>query len=136
MIENIPVLILLFVLSIIDIYKREVPHWGCLSLLIYSFFTIAKLTESLFWGLYASIGLFVIYLATGGGLGGGDVKLLAVLGFNLGSLFPAYLGLLSLTTSLGFLLGVLYYRKLKVSLPLVPLMFLAYLLRCSLLDGA
>lgn len=135
MIERIPVLILLSVLSVIDIKKREVPHWGVLALLLYSLFTIDQFTTSLFWGLYALAGLFFIYLVTRGGFGGGDVKLLAVLGFYWGSLFPVYLGFLSLTTGIGFLIGAIYYRKLRIALPLVPLIFLAFVLVCSMEFG-
>lgn len=128
MIESIPVLVLLCVLSLIDIKKREVPHWGVLALFTYALFTVEQFTASLFWGISAFIGLFVLYLVTKGGIGGGDVKLLTVLGFYFGSFFPVYLGFLSLTAGIGFLAGFIFYRRMKFSLPMVPLMFLAFIM--------
>lgn len=126
MIERIPVLILLLVLSVIDIKKREVPHWGVLALFLYSLFTVDRLSASLFWGIYAFLGLWFIFFITKGGMGGGDVKLLTVLAFYLGSLLPVYLGFLVITSGFGFLISILYYRKLNLTLPLVPFICLAF----------
>lgn len=131
MIKSVPVLLILSVLSAIDMKKREVPHWGVTALFVYSLFASEDFTASLLWGFYAFLGLFFIYWSTEGGIGGGDVKLLAVLGFYLGQQFPVYLGFLSLTAGAGFLAGVVYYRRISFSLPLVPLMLAAFVLQCG-----
>lgn len=126
MMESIPVLLLLAVLSYIDIKKREVPHCGVLALFLYVLITTDRITASLFWGIYAFGGSFLVYLITKGGMGGGDVKILSVLGFYWGPYFPVYLGFLSLTAGMGFVLTGIVCNKLKVSLPLVPFMLLAH----------
>jgi len=131
MIKTVLVLLLLSVLSVIDLKKREVPHWGVTALFVYSLFASEDFTVSFLWGIYAFLGLFIIYWVTKGGIGGGDVKLLAVLGFYFGDLFPVYLGFLSLTAGAGFLVGAAYYRRISFSLPLVPLMLAAFVLQCG-----
>lgn len=128
MIEQLPVILLLLVLSIIDVKKREVPHWGVLALFLYALFCRDASLMSLFWGAYCFLGLGFVYSVTRGGIGGGDIKLLSSLAFCLGSSFPIYLGFLSAVSGVGFLVGVTYYRKLKISLPLIPFIFIAYLL--------
>ena len=128
MIEHMPVLFLLAVLSFIDIKKREVPHWGVLSLFIYSLFIVESYKASIFWSLYVFSGLFLIFLLTKGGMGGGDVKLLTVLAFCLGSMLPIYLGYLMVSAGIGFVASLVYFRRFNVSLPMVPFIFLAFLL--------
>jgi len=126
--EKIVIILLLLVLSFIDIKKREVPHLGVLALFLYALFFQDVSLMSLFWCAYCFIGLGLVYVVTRGGIGGGDIKLLSSLAFCLGSSFPIYLGFLSVVSGIGFLAGYVYYRKLKISLPLVPIIFVAYLL--------
>ncbi len=125
--DKIPVVLLLSVLSVIDLKKREVPHWGVLSLFLYALFTADKIADSIFWGIYAFLGLWFIFYITKGGLGGGDVKLLTALAFYLGPMFPIYLGFLTVTSGIGFLTAFLYYKKFHQSLPMAPFIFLAFL---------
>ncbi len=126
--ENVAVLLLLFALSIIDITKREVPHWGVLILFVFSLVAVDDYSSSFFWCLYAFLGLSLVYFISKGAIGGGDVKLLAALAFYLGAEFVFYLGYFSFVSCLGFLIGFLYYRSTKISLPLVPFVFSAFLL--------
>lgn len=126
--ERIAVTLLLLVLSIIDIKKRVIPHWGILALFLISFFSADNLFASLCWCIYAFAGLSLGYIITKGGIGGGDVKLLTALAFHLGAAFPILLGYLLITSLLGFLAGFISCRKIKVSLPLAPFILIAYIL--------
>lgn len=126
--EKLPIILLLLVLSFIDIKKREVPHLGVLALFLYALFFRDISLMSLFWCAYCFIGLGVAYMVTRGGIGGGDIKLLASLAFCLGSFFPVYLGCLAVVSGVGFLAGYVYYKNLSISLPFVPIIFMAYLL--------
>lgn len=128
MIEKLPVITLLLILSIIDIKKREVPHWGVLVLFLYSFFTVDKLSSSIFWAIITFLCLWIIYAITNGGIGGGDVKMLTALAFYFGSVFPVYLAFLCIISGIGFIAGFIYSRNLKISLPLIPFIFIAFLM--------
>ena len=126
--EKIPIIIILLILSVIDIKKREVPHLWVLTLFLYVLLIEKMSCLSFFWACYCFIGLGIVYFITRGGIGGGDIKLLAVLAYYLGSSFPIFLGALTVTSGVGFLAGAVYHRKMKLSLPLVPFIFIAFLL--------
>lgn len=125
--DNIPVLALLFLLSIIDIKKRVIPHWGVGALFLYTFFVLDDYVQSIFYAGSAFLVLLAVYYLSRGGIGGGDVKLITVLAFYLGNDFPLYIVMLALFSGLGFFIGLLWYRRLKFSLPFAPFLFVSML---------
>jgi prepilin signal peptidase PulO-like enzyme (type II secretory pathway) len=108
---------ILFVLAVCDIYYYLLPNPGILLLsvvvVIWSIYgTSISLSDSL-WTLLFSVFLIglLIYL-TQGGMGMGDFKLLAILGFFFG--FYAYLQLLFLSSFLAIaFFGYLYIVRNK-----------------------
>ena len=125
--EHLPVLLLLFFLSVIDIRKRIVPHWGIFALLLYALLVRENYSLSLAYGAYTFLALTSIYFITNGGIGGGDVKLMTALAFYLGNSFPFYLGYLAIFSGAGFLIGFMWHKRFKYSLPLVPFLFVSML---------
>ena len=139
---------LLLVIACIDLDIMEIPNGLSVALLIVgiapfvaSFFEGSGLPYALPWWGYlvgivaASVPLFLLALLTRGGIGGGDIKLMAAIGLFAGwqlTLLGALLGLI-----LGGVAGVVqlvaYGRNKRAMMPLAP--FLALGMVVSLLWG-
>lgn len=126
---------LLLVISVIDLRMGIVPNRFVLFIFLWVFlwqFIWPYLSmESALTGFISGGALFyVIALASKGGMGGGDIKLMAVLGFAAG--WPYVLVLFILSFILGALVGSLLLitkkRVLKDSLPFAPFLSLGFLL--------
>ena len=84
-----------------------------------------------YWGIRSALGLFAgfallfsVSLATGGGIGGGDIKLVALLGIPFG--VSGLMGALALSCLYALIhLGILkaYKKKPKENIPFAPYLF-------------
>ena len=131
-----------YVLAVTDLRKRIVPNQLVLALLLCWCLTVIPslfsdiegtltLLKSSAIGFFLGGGLFLlIYFISKGGLGGGDVKLVAVMGLYLGlnGILPALL-LGSILAAL-FCLVMVFLKKLgrKDAIPLVPFLYLGALI--------
>ncbi len=131
---------LLLVLSLIDLDIREVPHSVLFGVLFFgvlyfalSFFSLPK--DSLSWwehlaGAFTiSLPLFALMMFTGGGIGGGDVKLMFCIGLLLGYklVIVAFLfGIVAAALTALFLV-FRFGKSGRFLLPLVPFLSLGFL---------
>ena len=136
---------ILLLLSLIDVDIHEAPHGLLLALLIlglmtfvFSFFdfslTGVNWWEHLVGAFVISLPLFILMIVTGG-VGGGDVKLMFVLGLLLGyrlTLIGFLIGIVAAAIA-AILLHFLCDKGGKYPLPLVP--FLSFGAVVSLLCG-
>lgn len=108
-------IIVLTIASVVDLYQRRIPNLVSLPTVIlapFIYYMIAGLDGVLFslGGLAFGFLLFLFpYLM--GGLGAGDVKLLAAVGSVLGVRFTAYALLFIALAGGGMALGVVLYRR-------------------------
>jgi leader peptidase (prepilin peptidase)/N-methyltransferase len=123
----IPVLILLAVLSVIDIRRREVPDIAVLAVCLYGLIAGPGIRP----GLSAAAPVFVtglfIAVITDGGLGGGDIKLLTSLAFFLGKDFLLFAWFLAPILIVALVYALITKKGLRFSVPLVPFIFAAFL---------
>ena len=129
------ILLLLLLISYQDLRKGIIPNYLVLSLFLWVLFwqllsPVFSLGSSLA-GFLAGGGLFyLIAVLSKGGLGGGDIKLMAVLGLATG--WPLVLLVFLLAFLLGALVGlVLLFAKVKTwrsALPFAPFLTLAFFL--------
>lgn len=124
-------LILLAWIAVSDIKKKTIPPVSVWLLLFAGFAQIIFLGGSFFISAISGlliIGvpmlLFACVLNHGNGIGGGDVKLCAVLGFLLG---PVY-ALLVLMSALLFLVVYSVFAKKGTGYPFAPFVLIGYVL--------
>jgi len=126
---------LLLIVSVIDFKMGIIPNRFVLFILLWAllwqFLKPYLPMESALVGFLAGGVLFyVIALASKGGMGGGDIKLMAVLGFITG--WPYVLILFMLSFILGALAGgfllIIKKKALKDSLPFAPFLSIGFLL--------
>jgi leader peptidase (prepilin peptidase)/N-methyltransferase len=126
---------LLLVISIIDLEIGLIPNrivlWLFFWIFLWQLFYPYLPLESVMIGFLAGGGLFyVIALLSRGGMGGGDIKLMAVLGLAAG--WPYVLVVFLLSFILGSLSGLVLLvskkRALKDSLAFAPFLSLAFFL--------
>ncbi len=126
---------LLLVVSAIDLDIMEIPNGMVLTIAVLgvapfvaSFFADNGLPSTLPWWGYlvgvaaASVPLFLIALATRGGIGGGDVKLMAALGLFCGwrvVLLGAFFGVI-LGGVMAAILLLLFGKNRRAMMPLAP----------------
>lgn len=131
-IKYIPVAVLLFYLSYLDLKKREVPDFAVLTLFIYSLFTCKDFKENFLMAVIVFILLLIPSIIFEGSIGGGDIKLLTTLAFFMGKDFSA-LALPMFVLLVGTLIyGLIKGKGIKYSVPLVPYVFVSYLFYFSL----
>jgi leader peptidase (prepilin peptidase)/N-methyltransferase len=104
-----------------------VPDLAVLALFIYSLFSCRDFKEGLITGGLVFIVHLLVAVAASGSIGGGDIKLMSVLAFLLGrDFFIMVLPLVVLMTAT--LIYVLVTGKgLRYSIPLVPYLFVSFL---------
>lgn len=131
---------LLLTLSLIDLDIKEVPHSLLLAILLFgalafllSFFRYS-MTDVLWWehliGAFAiSLPLFLVMILTGGGVGGGDIKLMFCLGFLLGykAIVVCFLAGIVLAALFALFMVIRFGKSGRFQLPLVPFLSLGFL---------
>lgn len=136
---------LLLLLSLIDLDIQEAPHGLLLAILLFGVMTFVfsffdfSLTGTAWWehlvgAFVISLPLFIVMMVTGG-VGGGDVKLMFVLGLLLGyklTLIGFLIGIITAAIA-AILLHFLCDKGGKYPIPLVP--FLSFGAMVSLLCG-
>ena len=126
-------LVLLIVATVFDIWRRELPNWIPLTVIVWAIAATAR-----GWSAHGWIPLvtgFVLALAIGmllfwrGGFGGGDVKLLAALGAVVGPapLF-SLLFYVALAGGVFAVVAALRGQKELAYAPAITLGFLAFML--------
>lgn len=123
----IPVAVLLFYLSYLDLKKREVPDFAVLALFIYSLFTCSNFKESFLTAAAVFIFLLIPSLIAEGSVGGGDIKLLTALAIFMGKDFSMLAFPLFILLVVTLIYGLIKRKGLKYSIPLVPYIFVSYL---------
>ena len=135
LLKYIPLLSLLLIISLIDLDTKKIPNKFVLMILAWALFW-QVVNPALSWadaalGLLAGGGItFLIALVSRGGMGGGDIKLLAALGFLAGWL--DLLLIFFIAVLLGALAGIILivFRKKsgKTAIPFGPFIAAAYAL--------
>lgn len=122
------VALLLGFLSYHDVKKREVPNLAVLALFVFSFFLVKDYAVHFNTALHCFAVLILINIITRGGVGGGDIKLLTVLSFFMGEKFYEMMFFAVPVFLTGFTIVFLKERQLNVEVPMVPFIFLSYVL--------
>ncbi len=86
---NLPTMILLVVSAIVDFQRRLIPDWLTLpglawALVASAFLGWPRLSDALLGVILCGGALLIFALMTRGSIGGGDVKLMAMIGASLG----------------------------------------------------
>jgi len=133
---------LLILLSVIDLDSKEVPHGVLFFIMligllffILSFFPKVALTECVWWEhlvgeFVVSLPLFIIMFITGGGIGGGDVKLMFCLGFLIGyklALVTFFFAIV-LAAIVSVILLLAFKKSGGFALPLVPFLSVGFVI--------
>lgn len=119
---------LLLAASILDIQKRIIPNSVCLGIAMIELLTFEPVKLA---GIFAAA-LFLIAALLFGGMGGGDIKLMAAAGLVLGFSKSMVAAVIGLTALLVFHAGNTIIQKLrgrtsKKSYPLAPFLSLGCL---------
>lgn len=126
-IKYIPVAVLLFYLSYLDLKKREVPDFAVLTLFTYSLFTCKDFKESFLMAVIVFMVLLIPSIIFEGSIGGGDIKLLTALAFFMGKDFSILALPMFILLVATLICGLIKRKGLKYSVPLVPYVFVSYL---------
>lgn len=135
-------LVIGYLIAIKDMRNKNIPNSMILALLVCWLFTIfPQLVVDIEIGLgrlkNAAIGFLIggglfllVYLISKNGLGGGDVKLMAVVGLYLGmnGVLPAMLYGSILAAAFGLVLILLKKISWKDTIPLVPFLYVGILI--------
>lgn len=133
---------LLLILSLVDLDIKEVPHgilFGILLLgvllFVLSFFPSVRLTAAVWWehlvgAFIVSLPLFIVMMITGGGIGGGDIKLMFCLGLLLGYklVLIAFLFGIAIAALVSVILLLAFGKDRKFEVPLVAFLAVGFLL--------
>jgi prepilin signal peptidase PulO-like enzyme (type II secretory pathway) len=121
----------LIVLSVADLEYRLVPN----KILIHTFILLVpiglwisdnSMLNHFIGGFSILVGLLLLSLLTRGGMGGGDVKLLALMGFTLGFQEILLIFMLACVFGLIVILGLKVFKRGVVNLPFVPFICVGY----------
>lgn len=131
----IPLFSLLLIVSAIDLEIKKIPN--IFVAIIFAWALLRQIiSPALTWtdaalGLLAGGGItLLIALASRGGMGGGDIKLLAVLGFLAGwlDLILVFFLAVFIGAAAGIVLILFKKKNGKTALPFGPFIFLAYII--------
>ena len=86
---NLPTMILLAVAAFVDMNRKSIPDWITLPglawvLVVSAFLGWPRLADALLGVLFCGGALLILAVVSRGGIGGGDVKLMAMVGASLG----------------------------------------------------
>ncbi len=131
----IPLFSALLIVSAIDLEIKKIPNAFVGAIFIWALLRQIAV-PALSWtdaalGLLAGGGVtLLIALASRGGMGGGDVKLLAVLGFLAGWLDLILIFILAVFIGAAAGIALIFFRKKngKTALPFGPFIFLSYII--------
>lgn len=136
---DLPVILLAGYAAWTDCRRQEIDNWVPLLVLVYGviiniFLFPLRFKESIIYMLVVFAILFTIYIATNGGLGGGDVKLLTALAFFYGSISITVLLIAGITAFVyAFVKGIKNKTYFSTQIIFGPSIFLAVVLTSVLL---
>ncbi len=86
---NLPIMIVLAIAAIVDIHRKMIPDWLTLPglawvLVASAFLGWPRMADALLGTLLCGGALFILAVVSRGSIGGGDVKLMAMIGGSLG----------------------------------------------------
>jgi leader peptidase (prepilin peptidase) / N-methyltransferase len=86
---NLPIMVTLAVAAIVDIHRKTIPDWLTLPglgwvLVASAFLGWPRLTDALLGVLFCGGALLILSVVSRGSIGGGDVKLMAIIGASVG----------------------------------------------------
>ena len=115
--------------SVMDLIKRIVPNWICLWI---AFISIIGFIPVKLLGIFIALPFLVAAIFCGG-MGGGDIKLAALLGILYGPYGVLFILAAASLSALAFqaLERFFYYRKWN-TLPFAPFLFLGSIIAVSL----
>lgn len=118
--------IALIIAAWIDWKRRIIPDWLTLPLIgvavLYHLF-IGNLLVSILSGVFVLVVLLVLAMATKGGIGGGDIKLLTFLAIAIG--FP----MIGTLIMISFLMAILFAKIMnRKEVPLAPAILLGFII--------
>jgi|Wag4MinimDraft_1082647.scaffolds.fasta_scaffold00541_4 leader peptidase (prepilin peptidase)/N-methyltransferase len=131
---DLPVILLTGYAAWTDYQRQEIDNWVPLLVLVYGviiniFLFPLRFKESIIYMLVVFAILFTIYIATKGGLGGGDVKLLTALAFFYGNISIAVLLIAGITAFVyAFVKGIKNKTYFGTQIIFGPSIFLAVVL--------
>lgn len=99
-----------------------------LTLFLFSPIVIRDYTGHFFVALSCFAVLTVVNFITRGGIGGGDIKLLTALSFFMGSKLYEMIFFMALVMAVGFIGVLIKEKRLNAEVPMVPYIFLGYVL--------
>jgi Type IV leader peptidase family. len=116
-----------------DLKRREIDDWVPISIAIYStaaqLLYFHRLPEALICAAVVFAVLFVVYAASKGGFGGGDVKLLTSLALFFGiDSFAVVITACIIAAVYGLIQAIITRRGLKTESPFAPAVFLSVFL--------
>lgn len=135
LLKYIPILSVLLIISVIDLAIKKIPNifvsiilgWA----LLWQLCSPALPWLDALLGMVAGGGVtFLVALLSRGGMGGGDIKLLAALGFLTGwlNLIPLFFIAVLLGAAVGVALIAIQKKNGKTALPFGPFIAAAYLI--------
>lgn len=104
------------------------PNSAVLTLFLFSLLVVRDYSEHFFMSLSCFAVLVAVSIITRGGIGGGDIKLITVLSFFMGSKFYEMIFFISFVMMVGFVRIFFKDKSLRIEVPLVPYIFLGYVL--------
>lgn len=128
---------ILLVVAFIDLDTMEISNISCIVILIFGllrfvlsfFFGEVKYYEYLIGAVCISLPFFIIALITGGGIGGGDIKLCFVAGLFYGwkvMVIGSFLGIV-LSAIASIILMLKYGKGRKTMIPLAPFLVFGFI---------
>ncbi len=86
---NLPIMIVLAIAAIVDVHRKMIPDWLTLPglawvLVASAFLGWPRLTDAVLGVLFCGGALLILAVVSRGSIGGGDVKLMAMIGASLG----------------------------------------------------
>lgn len=122
----------LIVMTFIDLDTKEIPNGIVLLITIAGIILFFTMPQVIWWhrlvgSIVISVPLLLIAMLTGGGIGGGDIKLFFAIGLALGLRLTLVAGLLSIILGglIGAILLITKVAKKGTELPLGPFIALA-----------
>jgi Flp pilus assembly protein protease CpaA len=130
---TLPIVVLAAYAGYTDLKRREIDDWVPIFIALYGtimqLLYFNRLPEAIFCAIVVFSMLFVVYLASKGGLGGGDVKLLTSLAFFFGfNSFAVVMIACVIAAAYGIIQAIATRQGLKTESPFAPAVFLSVFL--------
>lgn len=130
--QSILLISILIYSAIIDIKKRIVPNYILISIILISLIDVENIQ---LLGIFAGVPFLIGAVATNGGIGGGDVKIISCVGLILGLTGIIASLILSLFIMIIFIIIVKKIMNKNIGsekLPMLPFLNLGFIIVCCI----